>query len=132
MTDQFRIRFSATDNPNNSVTEGGIDRFQLAGIQCDMSLAVTPASAAPSEFVDLTTWKGRTGGLCRLMVMAFDGVPLTIPLALGPFNAEGDYSLSGNLPNNPNLSGHSIGFQSFGISPSGAIEVTNMATLVIQ
>jgi len=29
LTDGFRVRFSATDNPNNSVTEAGVDRFWI-------------------------------------------------------------------------------------------------------
>ncbi|MFG0285347.1 MAG: GC-type dockerin domain-anchored protein [Phycisphaerales bacterium JB039] len=29
LTDQVRVRFSATDNPNDSVTEAGIDRFWI-------------------------------------------------------------------------------------------------------
>jgi hypothetical protein len=29
LTDQIRLRFSATDNPNDSVTEAAIDRFQI-------------------------------------------------------------------------------------------------------
>ncbi|MFG0284533.1 MAG: GC-type dockerin domain-anchored protein [Phycisphaerales bacterium JB039] len=34
MTSQFRVRFSATDNPNNSITEGGIDAFKLRSVEC--------------------------------------------------------------------------------------------------
>ncbi|NRA58491.1 MAG: hypothetical protein HRU13_10315 [Phycisphaerales bacterium] len=29
ITDQFRVRFSATDNPNDSVTEAGLDAFRV-------------------------------------------------------------------------------------------------------
>ncbi len=31
---QVKIRFSATDNPNNSVTEGGIDSFSIQEVDC--------------------------------------------------------------------------------------------------
>jgi len=34
-TSQVRVRFSATDNPNDSVTEGAIDDFHIAVLQCD-------------------------------------------------------------------------------------------------
>ena len=30
----LRVRFSATDNPNNSVTEAGIDAFSIYEYQC--------------------------------------------------------------------------------------------------
>ncbi len=35
LTSEFRIRFSAIDNPNNSVTEAGIDAFKLLSIECN-------------------------------------------------------------------------------------------------
>lgn len=34
MTSQFRVRFSVSDNPNDSVTEAALDRFRIVGIQC--------------------------------------------------------------------------------------------------
>jgi hypothetical protein len=34
LTSQFRMRFSATDNPNDSVTEAGVDRFKVLTIEC--------------------------------------------------------------------------------------------------
>ena len=36
-TDQVRVRFSAMDNPNNSVTEAAIDAIQLYDLSCDTS-----------------------------------------------------------------------------------------------
>ena len=35
ITDQFRIRFSVADNPNNSVTEAAVDAFQIVQMSCD-------------------------------------------------------------------------------------------------
>ncbi len=34
-TNNMRLRFSATDNPNDSVTEGGVDAFEVTAISCD-------------------------------------------------------------------------------------------------
>ncbi|OAB62323.1 hypothetical protein AY599_11165 [Leptolyngbya valderiana BDU 20041] len=34
-TDQFRIRFSTEDQPNNSVTEAAIDAFEIVRLTCD-------------------------------------------------------------------------------------------------
>ena len=35
VNDRFKMRFSATDNPNNSVTEAAIDAFQIVRMSCD-------------------------------------------------------------------------------------------------
>ncbi|MFI4917319.1 MAG: choice-of-anchor B family protein [Phycisphaerales bacterium JB060] len=35
VTDQFRIRFIAADQPNNSVTEAAIDAFEVVRLSCD-------------------------------------------------------------------------------------------------
>jgi choice-of-anchor B domain-containing protein len=35
VTDQFRMRFTATDQPNNSVTEAAIDAFEIVRMTCD-------------------------------------------------------------------------------------------------
>ena len=34
LTSQMRVRFSATDNPNNSKDEAGLDAFELADVSC--------------------------------------------------------------------------------------------------
>ena len=34
LTSQMRFKFSATDNPNNSVTEAGLDAFKLISVDC--------------------------------------------------------------------------------------------------
>jgi len=56
-TSQVRIRFSATDNPNDSVTEAAIDAFQVAVVSCDS----TELTA-----VDVTTGTILDGGLDEL------------------------------------------------------------------
>ncbi|MFG0284486.1 MAG: M14 family zinc carboxypeptidase [Phycisphaerales bacterium JB039] len=35
LTDRVRVRFVAVDNPNDSVTEAGIDAFAIVGLRCD-------------------------------------------------------------------------------------------------
>jgi hypothetical protein len=37
LTSQFRVRFSITDNPSDSVTEGGIDAFKIVGLTCPVA-----------------------------------------------------------------------------------------------
>ncbi|MFG0285641.1 MAG: hypothetical protein ACF8R7_14580 [Phycisphaerales bacterium JB039] len=34
LTSQMRFRFSCTDNPNDSVTEGGLDAFAIFELSC--------------------------------------------------------------------------------------------------
>jgi hypothetical protein len=34
-TSQMKMRFSATDNPNNSVTEAGVDAFKVVAVECE-------------------------------------------------------------------------------------------------
>ena len=36
LTAAVRLRFSATDNPNNSVTEAAVDAFKITSLQCGM------------------------------------------------------------------------------------------------
>ncbi len=35
VTDQFMVRFSVSDNPNNSITEAAVDAFSISTIVCD-------------------------------------------------------------------------------------------------
>jgi subtilisin family serine protease len=37
-TTQFRIRFSAVDNPNDSITEAAVDRLRIAALTCSVTL----------------------------------------------------------------------------------------------
>ncbi|MFH0982052.1 MAG: hypothetical protein V2A79_10980 [Planctomycetota bacterium] len=53
MNDQFKVRFSVADNPNNSVTEAGVDAFRVIGFR----------QALPGDFdvdgeVDLADFDG--------------------------------------------------------------------------
>ena len=48
--DQIKFRFSATDNPNDSVTEAGIDAFMITSFECD---DVCPADVNGDEVVDI-------------------------------------------------------------------------------
>ncbi len=41
LTSQFQVRFSATDNPNNSVTEAAIDAFRVVDESCNNTPACT-------------------------------------------------------------------------------------------
>jgi V8-like Glu-specific endopeptidase len=46
LTSQVRLRFSATDNPNDSVTEAGLDAFSLSTYSCAGTTQLTDISVA--------------------------------------------------------------------------------------
>lgn len=50
-SDKFRIRFSVSDNPNDSVAEAGLDAFKITGVTCSYSC---PADIDRSGDVDLS------------------------------------------------------------------------------
>jgi hypothetical protein len=35
LTSQMKVRFSAMDNPNNSIDEGGVDAVKIFEVQCE-------------------------------------------------------------------------------------------------
>jgi len=49
-TDQFRVRFSAFDQPNNSVTEAGVDAFEIFTVDCSACPADMDASGTLDVF----------------------------------------------------------------------------------
>ncbi len=57
-TSTMRLRFSATDNPNDSVTEAGIDAFEVIAISCDAGTILTD--------VDVTFGTLISGGLAQI------------------------------------------------------------------
>src|SRR5690606_5260874 len=50
LTSAFRIRFSAIDNPNNSVTEAAIDAFKLISAECVTCRADVNGDGEPDFF----------------------------------------------------------------------------------
>ncbi len=50
VTDQFRMRFSAADQPNNSVTEAAIDAFEIIRVTCDTCRADLDGDGSLSIF----------------------------------------------------------------------------------
>ncbi|MBT8485154.1 MAG: hypothetical protein KJO43_06210 [Phycisphaerae bacterium] len=53
VTDSVRVRFSATDNPNNSVTEGGIDGIAIVDIGCGKTIPGDVDGDGDVDFTDL-------------------------------------------------------------------------------
>ena len=51
-SDQVVVRFSATDNPNDSVTEAGIDAFEVFDILCDAGTRLTGFNIVTGTLLD--------------------------------------------------------------------------------
>ena len=58
-TSQMKVRFSATDNPNNSVTEAGIDAFKVVVVECE-ALPFVSIDLVPDDQVLAASLRGGT------------------------------------------------------------------------
>jgi hypothetical protein len=52
-TGQIRVRFTVSDSPNDSLTESGIDNFQVDRFECDGDV-VCPADTTGDGMVDVS------------------------------------------------------------------------------
>jgi hypothetical protein len=132
LTSTVRLRFSATDNPNDSVTEAAIDRFQLVQYDCPLMFDVAPSDAQLGSALDLTTWKGQVAAPAVLFLVDVNGVPFFRNIAAGVFDVEGDWVVQGQVPNNPSYQGLSINLLAIGFDERGKIVVTNSDRLTIH
>jgi subtilisin family serine protease len=132
LTSTVRLRFSATDNPNNSVTEAALDRFKLVQYDCPLLFDVAPSDAALGSSIALTTWKGKPAAPAVLFLVTVNGVPLFRNIAAGLFDVDGDWIVPGQIPNNPIYQGLSIDLLAIGFDEEGKIEVTNSDRLTIH
>jgi hypothetical protein len=131
-SDQFQIRFSATDNPNNSVTEAALDSFLLVGRTCPLLLDATPGNVTLGDHVDISTWKGLAGALMLTFVVDVNGVPTFLRIDVGTFDATGRHTLGVDVPNDPSLLNLDVTLLGFGFDPLGKVKATNQELLSIQ
>jgi subtilisin family serine protease len=133
LNNAFKIRFSATDNPNDSVTEAALDRFQITAYDCPLLFDVSPDDAAINTPVKLTTWKGKVFAPAALFVADVNGSPLFVNIAISTFDVSGNFALNATIPNNPALSGLAIGMLAIGFPEDGGkVQITNVDTLTIH
>ena len=52
LTDQVKVRFSAADNPNNSLTESAVDAFSIIDIACGAVVACTKGDVNDDTFIN--------------------------------------------------------------------------------
>ena len=65
----------------------------------------------------LSTWYGRPGEPALLFLQQVDSTPVQLRVAIGTFDVTYLWPLSGDIPNNPTLSGLDLVFQSFALGP---------------
>jgi hypothetical protein len=115
-TAQTRFRFSVTDNPNDSVTEAGLDAFEVLSIDCDAPVIVldpvtlvrglpatfTVRGAVPGTEVYFYYTKQGTGdGPCDPFFggLCFDLLPPVKRFALVVADAQGVATRTKTVPN---------------------------------
>ena len=78
-------------------------------------------------------WMSRTGqplGAALLAVVDVNGTPLFIPIAIGSFDPDGLWAVSGTVP--AGLAGSVVTVRGFGIAPADRAEGTNPEAVIFQ
>jgi len=91
--------------------------------------AIPPDPSAGATLV-FDAWTGIASGANVLVATSVDGAPSFLPAVLGSFDAVGGWTISASVPNG--LSGHVVGFTTFGIVDSGKVERTNEVEVAFQ
>ena len=132
LTNNFRIRFSATDDPNDSVTEAAVDAFRLIGRMCPLKLDITPEEVGLTGHVDFNTWTGTPGRPMVTFVVDVNGIPTILLIDSALFDATGRHELGVDIPNDPILVGLDVTCITFGFDALDDLVATNQETLQIQ
>ncbi len=132
LTNQFQVRFSATDNPNDSITEAAVDAFKVAGQFLPLKLDIDPETVGLLDHVDVHLWTGGPGALTLLLLIDVDGVPASIPFALTNFDSAGRFDAGDDIPNDPTIVGADLTFIGFGFDSLGKLRATNTQPLAIR
>ena len=131
-TSQFRVRFNATDNPNNSISEAAIDAFRLVGKVLPLKFDITPETVALQGPLDVNLWTGTAGAPLLILLVDLDGVPVGVPMVLTTFDASGRFTVSDSIPNDPTLVDLDLTFAAFGFDLGGKLRATNSQLLRIR
>lgn len=81
LTSQMRFRFSSSDNPNNSVTEAGIDAFKLISVDCGMGggLTLTLTGTCRNQGGGLFGWTNADPNVALALVFARNTGSFVVP-----------------------------------------------------
>jgi subtilisin family serine protease len=132
LTSGFRVRFSATDNPNNSVTEAGLDAFRLVGVVKPLKFDITPEVVALDDAITADVWTGKPLAQMLIALTTLDGGPLFVPFVLANFDAAGRFSVADVVPNDPSLVGSDFTFTAWGFDPLGKLRMTNSQLVAVR
>ncbi|MBL8842791.1 MAG: S8 family serine peptidase [Planctomycetes bacterium] len=131
-TSQFQVRFSATDNPNDSITEAAIDAFQLVSKVLPLKFDITPQTVALQDPIEVNLWTGSANAPLLILLVDLDGVPVAVPMVLTTFDANGRFAVSDSIPNDPTLVDLDLTFSAFGFDLGGKLRATNAQLLQIR
>lgn len=143
LTDRVRLRFVASDDPNNSICEAAVDDLLVETFDADPRFNVYGA-AAPGAQVLLNT-AGPAGGAYGVFMSFGTGSfsfatiqgpllldPLTMTLLLqGTLPAGGLAIDAGTVPSDPGLSGQTVYLQALVVGPGGVF-LTNRAAVTFE
>ncbi|MFW5653175.1 MAG: M14 family zinc carboxypeptidase [Planctomycetota bacterium] len=135
-TSTVRVRFSAVDNPNNSITEAAVDAITIATFGCDlgsdMTLAVGSLTAGEIGQFDVTNATPNTATYLAYSLIGIGSTfvpPLNIALDLaspqqagGPRTSDSNGAVAWQLPIPGNAAGRDVWFQ--------ACQVENVSNVV--
>lgn len=132
MSNLFRIRFNVSDNPNDSVTEAGLDAFKIEAVVCPLLLDASPEVLALGDSFTLTLWTGLPSTPGLIFLSSVNGSPISIFLAISPFDANGNMAIPGQVPNDAALSGLDIGLTGYGLNELGFVKASPEEVISIQ
>ncbi len=132
LTDRMQLRFRASDDPNNSLTEALIDDLEFRAFPTGRVGIWRYGSAKQGGSVRLhvqgdvnqpfVLWGAQQPGslfLKKLGLLELDAATM-IPVASGNTGASGRFTLIADLPVDPTLSGVEIHLQPLVLDPNGA------------
>jgi hypothetical protein len=80
--------------------------------------------------ITLTTWTGDASAAALLVVSDVNGTPTFIPAIVGSFDVAGVWTIAATVPSG--LSGNVIKLETFGVIPTGEIDVSNEVAVSFQ
>lgn len=117
-----------TGSPSGFTSHDGAGSVEVIHLD-DLYLQIEPHTLAPGDFTVLATRGGPPGHPVGLYGVDFNGVPLSQFLALGSFDAFGEWNLSGPVP--PGMSGYTLTLRSFAIGFQGRIMDSQAQVLTV-
>ena len=132
LTANFQVRFSATDNPNNSVTEAAIDALRIDGEFIPLKFDISPETAARNDALTADVWTGGANALFLIALTDLDGVPMFVQFVFSTFDASGHFAVSDAVPDDPTLVGSDFTFSAWGFDTIGKLRDTNSQTMAVR